>query len=176
MKLSSKSIAFILALFAATSLQASIVPPSSLSGYVYHDANNNGVKDPGETGIATTVTLTGEDFFGDAVSLTTTSDATTGAYSFTDLFPGTYTITETQPAGYLDGKDTIGTPGGTTTKFSSSMRTLRLTAVSTISMHLWDILVHFWDIGGNRMNLAGQVDWYRDQAGTEVAEQFLNAV
>ena len=26
---------------------------------------------------------------------------------------GTYTITETQPAGYTDGKDTIGTPGGT---------------------------------------------------------------
>ena len=77
MKLASRSFAFILALFAAASLQASIeLPPSSLSGYVYHDTNNNGVKDPGETGIATTVTLTGEDVFGEAVSLTTTSDVT----------------------------------------------------------------------------------------------------
>ena len=29
------------------------------------------------------------------------------------LRPGTYAITETQPACYLDGKDTIGTQGGT---------------------------------------------------------------
>src|SRR5260221_2122291 len=33
---------------------------------------------------------------------------------FTNLRPGTYTLTETQPAGFLDGKDMIGTPGGTT--------------------------------------------------------------
>ena len=32
---------------------------------------------------------------------------------FDDLRPGTYALKETQPAGYLDGKDTIGTPGGT---------------------------------------------------------------
>ena len=37
-----------------------------------------------------------------------------GAYSFTNLRPGTYTITETQPIDYLDGADTIGTPGGVT--------------------------------------------------------------
>ena len=32
---------------------------------------------------------------------------------FSGLAAGTYTITETQPAGYTDGKDTIGTQGGT---------------------------------------------------------------
>src|SRR5205085_1541427 len=47
-----------------------------------------------------------------AVSLTATTTAG-GAYSFANLRPGTYVLTETQPAGYLDGKDTIGTPGGT---------------------------------------------------------------
>ena len=45
---------------------------------------------------------------------TTTTTAADGSYSFGTLRPGTYTITETQPAGFLDGKDTIGTPGGTT--------------------------------------------------------------
>ena len=34
-----------------------------------------------------------------------------GAYCFTGFRPGTYTIAETQPGGYLDGKDTQGTPG-----------------------------------------------------------------
>src|SRR5262249_39688101 len=44
-------------------------------------------------------------------SKTTTTDAT-GAYQFTNLRPGTYTITETQPASYLDGKDSLGSLGG----------------------------------------------------------------
>src|SRR5690606_32381997 len=37
-----------------------------------------------------------------------------GFYSFSNLRPGTYNVTEdAQPAGYLDGKDTVGSAGGT---------------------------------------------------------------
>jgi len=87
--------------------------PASLNGFVYVDANNDGVFDVSETGIAgTTVTLTGTDDLGNSVNIPTISVAG-GAYSFTNLRPGMYEITETQPAGYLDGIDTIGTPGGT---------------------------------------------------------------
>src|SRR5207248_802279 len=83
-------------------------------GFVYVDANNDGNKDPGEAGIAgVTVTLTGTDDLGQAVSRTATT-AGDGSYNFDNLRPGTYTLSETQPAGYVDGKDTIGTPGGTT--------------------------------------------------------------
>ncbi|HZZ77397.1 MAG TPA: SdrD B-like domain-containing protein [Gemmataceae bacterium] len=89
------------------------IKSSSLSGFVYYDANNDGNFDPSEKGIANvTVTLTGFDDNG-PVSKTVKTDAN-GAYSFTNLRPGTYAITETQPSAYLDGKDTIGTPGGTT--------------------------------------------------------------
>ena len=85
--------------------------PSSLAGFVYVDANNNGVKETGETSIPnTTVSLTGTDDLNASVSLTTTTDAT-GAYSFNNLRPGSYTISETQPTAYLDGKTTQGTPG-----------------------------------------------------------------
>ncbi|MBI1927242.1 carboxypeptidase regulatory-like domain-containing protein [Candidatus Poribacteria bacterium] len=95
-------------------LDAGLFRQASLAGYVYVDANNNGVKEFGEVPIpGATVTLTGTDDLGNSVSLSTTTDAS-GFYSFTNLRPGTYVITETQPAGYLDGKDTIGTPGGTT--------------------------------------------------------------
>jgi protocatechuate 3,4-dioxygenase beta subunit len=87
--------------------------PGSLSGYVYVDANNNGVKDAGEAPIPNTlVTLTGTDDLGATVQQTATT-AADGSYQFTGLRPGTYTLTETQPAGYLDGKDAVGSLGGT---------------------------------------------------------------
>ena len=84
--------------------------PASLSGFVYFDANNDGVKlGSTETGIAgVTVTLTDSK----GVSVTTTTNAD-GSYSFTGLTPGTFTVTETQPAAYLDGKDALGSAGGT---------------------------------------------------------------
>ena len=91
-------------------------PPSSLAGFVYVDADDDGVRDSGEQGIAgVTVTLSGTDDFGRPVSRSTTT-AANGAYSFTGLFSGTYTISEVQPAQYLDGRDTQGTPGTGTTQ------------------------------------------------------------
>jgi uncharacterized repeat protein (TIGR01451 family) len=89
--------------------------PASISGYVYSDANNNGNKDGGETGIAgSLITLTGTNDQG-PVSQTTTTDAR-GFYQFTNLRPGTYTILQDDPAGWLDGKDTAGSAGGSVTK------------------------------------------------------------
>ncbi|MCI0685450.1 MAG: carboxypeptidase regulatory-like domain-containing protein, partial [Gemmataceae bacterium] len=85
--------------------------PARLAGFVYADANNNGVKDGGEAPIAgATITLSGTDDLG-AVSKTATTDAS-GLYHFTNLRPGSYQLSETQPSGYLDGKDAIGTQGG----------------------------------------------------------------
>src|SRR5205807_310745 len=54
-------------------------------------------------------------YFGNPVSLTTTT-AGDGSYHFMNLAPGTYTLTEIQPAGWLEGKDSVGTHGGTTIK------------------------------------------------------------
>ncbi|GAA2658384.1 conserved repeat domain-containing protein [Actinosynnema pretiosum] len=85
---------------------------SSLAGTVYRDDNNNGVREPGEVGIGgVTVTLTGNDAFGAPVNRTETT-AQDGSYFFCCLIAGTYTLTETAPAGYIDGRDTPGTAGG----------------------------------------------------------------
>jgi hypothetical protein len=82
-------------------------PRGAVSGFVYEDANDNGVKDPGEAGIPNAVVRLTNNL----ITLTTTTDAT-GFYRFSDLVPGPYAVLESQPAGFLDGKDTVGTTGG----------------------------------------------------------------
>ncbi len=85
----------------------------SMTGIVYNDTNNNGVRDAGEPAIPTvTLHLTGTDARGNAVNLTAmTGDD--GTYRFVDVVGGTYNISETQPAGYGDGIDAVGSAGGT---------------------------------------------------------------
>lgn len=85
----------------------------SLAGFVYLDANNDGVMDTGDSGIGNVaLTLSGTDDHGNPVSAQATSNST-GAYSFNGLRPGNYTITETPPSGYIDGTDNPGSLGGT---------------------------------------------------------------
>jgi len=95
-------------------IDAGLIQPARLSGYVYEDLGNDGVRDPSAPIAGVTITLTGTNDLGQAVNLTTTTNAA-GYYEFANLRPGTYQVNETQPAGYLDGKDTAGTTGGTVT-------------------------------------------------------------
>jgi uncharacterized repeat protein (TIGR01451 family) len=85
---------------------------ASLSGFVYADANNNGLKDPGEVGIGVTpVTLTGTDDQGANVNTTAYANQD-GSFSFVQLRPGTYTLAVGVAAGYGDGKLAVGSAGG----------------------------------------------------------------
>jgi len=89
------------------------IEPASLSGMVYVDFNDDGEADFNENIIeGVTVTLTGVDDRGNAVNFVTQTDAE-GDYVFAELRPGTYTITESQPAGFVDGQDVLGSLGGT---------------------------------------------------------------
>ncbi|MEX0585256.1 MAG: SdrD B-like domain-containing protein, partial [Pirellulales bacterium] len=80
--------------------------PAQLSGHVYHDADNDGIREAGEEGIAgVKVTLerlpstnpvlgsTFVDVFTDAA----------GFWSATGLRPGNYVVRETQPVPFFDG-------------------------------------------------------------------------
>ncbi len=89
------------------------VPPSSFAGTVFDDADGDGTQDPGDPGIpGATVTLTGTDWNGNPVNTSTGTDGS-GVFTFANLLPGTYTITETQPGGFVDGRDTVGSVPGT---------------------------------------------------------------
>ncbi|TPW09187.1 MAG: hypothetical protein FD127_4218, partial [Acidimicrobiaceae bacterium] len=84
------------------------------------DQDNDGVQDAGEPGIiGVAVQLTGFDVNGIAVSQTTSTNLD-GSYRFDGLAAGTYTITETQPANYTDGKDSAGSEGGTSSNDKTS--------------------------------------------------------
>ncbi len=99
---------------ASTANNFAELPAASISGTVIADANNNGVLDPGESGIAgVTLVLTGTDDTGTPVNVTVVTDAS-GNYSFPGLRPGTYTVTQpTQPPGTANGITTPGTVNGT---------------------------------------------------------------
>ncbi|MCI0703859.1 MAG: hypothetical protein L0241_22595 [Planctomycetia bacterium] len=90
---------------------------SSLSGYVFVDSNENGVKDELESWLSgVTIHLTGQNDLGETVELTTITDAN-GFYSFESLRAGTYTLSEVQPEtgngqDLMDGLDYLGSLGG----------------------------------------------------------------
>jgi hypothetical protein len=96
----------------AVRAQTGVSPFGSLSGYVYLDANQNGVYDAGDSGLAgVVVTLTGVNDQGVAVTLTTTTDQY-GLYQFDGLRPGTYTLSKGTPDGFIDAASNVGTLGG----------------------------------------------------------------
>ncbi|MCA9167489.1 MAG: carboxypeptidase regulatory-like domain-containing protein, partial [Planctomycetales bacterium] len=93
----------------ATNYEFCEFAPSDLSGYVYHDRNNDGQQDVGEEGIADVALVLTDDT--GAIVATASTDAT-GRYEFRELKSGLYTIEEVQPFGWIDGIDTPGTIDG----------------------------------------------------------------
>ncbi len=75
---------------------------STIGDFVWNDLNANGIQDAGEPGLP-----------GITVSLSNGATATTnasGAYSFPNLAPGTYTVTVATPSGYVASPTGAGTP------------------------------------------------------------------
>ena len=96
------------------------IAPSSISGTVFLDQNNNGVQNGADIGIAAVaVNLTGYSYGPDGidnggagddivVSQSTTTNAS-GSYNFANLLPGKYSVTEpTQPPATSNGITTAG--------------------------------------------------------------------
>ena len=127
------------------------IAAASIAGRVYADNNNNGTVEATETGLGgVTLTLTGTNDLGAAVSASTVTDAT-GNYSFPGLRPGTYTVTEpTQPAATVNGITTPGTVAGTSVGAATPVATLP-SAISAIVLPLGgaSIANNFGEIGNS---------------------------
>lgn len=73
-------------------------PGSTITGYKFHDINNNGIQDNGDSVMqGWTIELTGN-----GLSQTSVTDAN-GNYLFTNLSQGTYTVTEIMQIGWAVG-------------------------------------------------------------------------
>jgi serine-aspartate repeat-containing protein C/D/E len=83
--------------------------PASLSGHVYHDRNDDGLRGTGEEGLSGAVVQLLDDQ-GGIVATQLTDEA--GYYEFTDLHAGVYDVSELQPDGWIDGQDHAGTVNG----------------------------------------------------------------
>jgi uncharacterized repeat protein (TIGR01451 family) len=97
--------------------------PATLSGSVYTDNDDDGVRDGAEQGIANVVvtlsgtTALGADICAQRAALPTPlscviNTGADGSFSFGDLPAGTYDLTETHPMAYNDGRETAGVSGG----------------------------------------------------------------
>lgn len=83
--------------------------PAVLSGFVFEDDSNDGVRDANEAPIAG-VSLQLVNERGNIVAETKTDRR--GRYAFVGLLPGTYAVRESQPEPYVDGLDSAGTVDG----------------------------------------------------------------
>ncbi len=123
---------------AATGNNFAEIPNSrSLSGAVFLDYDNNGTSNGPDHGIGgQTINLNGTDVNGNAVSRTTTT-ASDGDYSFSDLPEGTYTVTQpNQPTGTSNGQTLAGSTGGSGTNptaTSSAISGISLVGANTVS-------------------------------------------
>lgn len=85
----------------------------SLSGHVYWDKNNNCIFEPTDAPIAGAVLhLIRTDLPNGPVEVAQTTTNDRGEYFFSIDVAGTYMVIEEQPAGYLDGCDSVGTVNG----------------------------------------------------------------
>ncbi|MBN2023755.1 MAG: PEP-CTERM sorting domain-containing protein [Pirellulales bacterium] len=86
---------------------------ASLSGFVYSDISGDGVRDPIERPIAGVKILLEGVLEDDTIVSFSVLTGERGEYLFADLEPGTYALTEIQPARYVEGlPNAVGTAGG----------------------------------------------------------------
>src|SRR5262249_43472817 len=79
---------------------------NSVSGTTYRDANNNGVRDSSETTVdGFVIRLTADSAHGYATDSVVSANG--GSFTFADLSPGTYTLTERSVQGW-----TVSEPSG----------------------------------------------------------------
>ena len=142
----------------ASSIDFGLVKPASVGDFVWFDANKDGIQDADEAGVAgVTVRLTDTagqpvvDASGKTIEAVSTTGA--GAYSFSNLLPGDYTLTFTPPVGYSATLSRAGDPGKDSNGADSSVTLVQGQNDETVDLGLiadgtiGDTL--FWDVDNN---------------------------
>lgn len=109
---------------------------ASIAGTVYQDRNANGMRDPGEPGVAVTeIKLTGNQTGTGASELQTAYTDAQGQFSFVNLQPGIYTLVAGVADGLVDGSALVGSAGGKSE--AGKLSGIELTAGTTATGYLF---------------------------------------
>ena len=104
---------------------------AKISGQVFRDLDNDGIRDPAERGIhGATLRLTGSTQAGATVDRTLRSNVN-GLYSFADLGVGSYSISTPLQPGLINGIATAGSAGGTAVPGTISTIAIASNAIAT---------------------------------------------
>ncbi len=137
----------------------------SIGDFVFNDLNGNGIQDAGEVGIPNaTVSLLNPN--GTTTTVTTDSN---GGYNFSNLAPGTYTLTFTTPSGLTASPSNQGTDN---TKDSDPVGGTVTGIVLTVGQTNTTVDAGFF--AANVMNL-GNVVWY-DQNNDGIKDATENGI
>jgi uncharacterized repeat protein (TIGR01451 family) len=134
----------------------------SIAGKVYVDANNNGSVDYREQGLSSVqVILSGTDDQGNGVHRTVWTDCS-GNYKFSNLRPGVYSVSHTQPKGFIEGKDGVGSLGGSLINGTLANIVL-VSGGKGVNYNFAEILKQSGGCGGSGWNFYGWScdDWKR---------------
>jgi len=101
--------------------------PPRLGDFVWVDANGNGQQDVGELGLSNVVVRL---YAPNSVILATVTSTVSGAYAFTNLAVGTYTVDFTPPAGYLFTTSNVGDDASDSDPLTRTNRTAAVTLAS----------------------------------------------
>ncbi len=114
---------------------AEIPHGARISGQMYLDYDNSGTLDGSDHGIdGETLNLTGTDINGNAITPIAVLTASDGTYSFTNLPPGTYTISQpAQPTGTTNGATSVGSGGGAATNVATTPSAISGIVMATIT-------------------------------------------
>lgn len=101
--------------FEALESRALLHGEGMLSGYVYLDTDANGLRDEGEFGVPGIVVSLSDGDTSDASSARTVLTDDRGFYSFDELEPGNYEVSERQSPALVDGDDSTPMPEAVST-------------------------------------------------------------
>jgi cyclophilin family peptidyl-prolyl cis-trans isomerase len=149
----------------ATGYRFGVVPNAlTTGGTIFNDANGNGTRDTGEVGIAgVTVTLTGTSILtGAAITAKTATTDANGAYNFSALTPGTYSIAAGVKAGFARGTLQNGTPAAASTT-GGVFTGIDLTSTADVSANF-----NFADVTPTTLSLTQTVSATSVKAGDRV--------